>query len=36
MFSNFHSQYNMTYIIGEGYVKAEYHVAIVGMQFTML
>lgn len=31
MFSNFHSQYNMTYIIGEGCLKTEYHVANVGM-----
>lgn len=35
MFSNFHSHYNMAYIIGEGCLKAEYHVANVGMQFTM-
>lgn len=36
MFSNFHIQYNMTYIIGEGCLQVEYHVANVRMQFTML
>lgn len=36
MFSNFHSPYNMLYIIGEGHLKAENHVANLGMQFTML